>query len=486
MSISSKERRRRIDDGEFYPASWLRYLKTESAGFRLVPATYQHALAANLWTATNRRFEHSGVEGAFVMPWRGRQMLYGSAQAFHQINVKLDWFCLEQGAKPSEGMAQAWTLTDRSHSLIQGYFDAAHIARTTTACGLLTPGGTPYRIPADGIRSRTTDGGNTTHARREISAAIEINGQALHVFHEAADTWMAGEPCPDGFEWAHAAWAAIAANRGPNGGIERARARAESAAVQASAMLHIAKASSVPGFVLPTVYLEHPTGRLFAEGAHNLQSCQREVRRAALMGWWDVDISNCHWSLLQQMARRVGKETPAIGHYLSNKAAVRAEIAMAGGVSTDDAKKVLLGMIYGMNLHATEDSRRRAILELVGANAAQRLRTCLAVLALFDEVRSVRGAVLQDYEGRSRRRGYLVNDRGRLIEVTAPPAVKLAHVLQGAESVILGEVIREHGPSIKLLAHDGWVMTHKPDVQHLADMLHARCGYLVEIEAAIL
>lgn len=323
-----------------------------------------------------------------------------------------------------------------------------------------------------------------------MRGAVEIDGDSLHELHKVADAWMLGDPCPAGFEWAYAAWDEIRNERGKNGGIENARRRVEGAMVQASALLHIAKSTSLPGYVLPMTYAEYPSGRLYAAGEHNLQTCQREVRRAALRGCWDVDVSNCHWVLLQQMAARTGSDTPAIDAYLRDKKGMRSRVALAAGISLRDAKRVLLGLVYGMNLQASEASRRKAIIDMVGVEAAARLNKFPPLLELYNEVRRIRGGIVSYYEQRSPRRGYIVNDAGNIISNTAPnenerkswDAVKLSHVLQGAEAAILREVIKEHGPVLKMLAHDGWVLAIEPNQVQMETMLHARTGYRVELE----
>lgn len=408
--------------------------------------------------------------------------MFGSARMFHRLNDDLGWFYMLEGAKTVQHIAQAWRLTDRAAGLAGEYFTLANSERSDHCAGLITPDGSIYRMPADAIRSRTSTGGDTKHPRRIVQSAVEINGEALHRFHKAGEAWLLGDPCPVSFEWAYAAWDAIRSDRGPNGGEQRARRRVNDAIVQASALLHIAKSSSVPGYVLPMTYCEYPTGRLFAEGAHNLQTCQREVRRAALRGGWDVDVSNCHWALVQQMAERIGLAAPAISHYLDNKRAIRSAVALAGGISTADAKQVLIGLIYGMNMQATEQDRRKAIIDLVGEDAAARLRTFPPLLDLFHEVKRLRVAILADYEQRTTRRHCIVNDAGNAITLTSSPAEKLAHVLQGAEAAVLRVVIEAHGANLRLLAHDGWVIANEPNKAALEALILERTGYALELE----
>lgn len=411
--------------------------------------------------------------------------MYGSASEFHSLNNQLGWFDLLAGAKIKEGIAQAWGLSAAALEVVHPYFTLAGVERAKSCLGMVNADGSSYRLQADGIRSRTHDDRNTTkHPRKAMRSAVEINGDALHRFHAAGESWLLGDAPPIGFDWAHASWDAINSDRGPNGGQVKAKERVNRALVQASSLLHIAKSSSLPGYVLPMAYSEYPTGRLFAEGSLNLQNCQREVRRAALMGSWDIDVSNCHWSLLQQMAARIGLGTTAIDGYLRNKRTMRLEVAAAGGISESDAKQVLLGLVYGMNLQATEDSRRQAIIDTVGSEAAARLRVFAPLLEIHREVKTLRGAVIADYEGRTTRKQCIVNDAGNAIANTATQAEKLAHILQGAEASILRAVIREHGPDLQLLAHDGWVMATEPNKAAMESMILERTGYRIELEVS--
>lgn len=486
LIITSTAAKKASKPSDVYPGSFVAYLRAACPRFSALPRQYQHPLAINLWAATGARLAHSHHEGAFTMHWRARQSMYGTARAFHECNRAVQWFELVEGASIVDNIAQAWKLTERADTLVQGYFELAHTARSAWGAGLVAADGKPYRIPADAIRARTHDGGNTKHPRRAIRAAVELNGEALHAFHAVGEAWLQGEPCPPGFAWAFAAWDAIRDSRGPNGGEARARQRVNDSLVQASALLHLAKSSSAPGYVLPVTYQEYPTGRLFAEGAHNLQTCRREVRRAALLGYWDVDISNCHWALIEQMAARIGLQAPAIRHYLANKKKTRAAIALAGGISEADAKQVLIGLVYGMNLHATEADRRQAIIELVGAAAAARLRECPELLALHGEVKGLRRAILADYAERTGRKHCIVNDAGNAISIKASAAEQLAHVLQGAEAAILRTVIADHGHDLRLLAHDGWVMATEPDRAAIEARIMQATGYHVELEISAL
>lgn len=68
----------------------------------------------------------------------------------------------------------------------------------------------------------------------------------------------------------------------------------------------------------PHRYVQSGSGRLYATGL-NLQSCPTLIKQAALAGHWEYDFSNCHFSILTQMAAKYGFVCSAISEYLANK-----------------------------------------------------------------------------------------------------------------------------------------------------------------------
>lgn len=470
----------------YRPRAFLKFLEIHEPGLSALPTREREHLASILWAMLNGRLTHnSGRDDLTPIHWRTKQAMFGSAYRFDEIHTALDWFTLE--LKPKVGKhAGGWAMTDKAKSLGSKYLEhAVQYALTglePDERGLVNADGKPYRMPADGIRSTTATGKHSRFERRQIQAAIEVDGDNLHAFHYAAQAWLDGDKAPAGFQWAHDKWTAIRDGRGPNSGPEKATSRARMARDQASVMLDLAKRSGAPGFVIPTTYVESPAGRLYAEGPVNLQRCVGEVRRAALKGCYDVDISNCHWALLAQMAARLAVPTPHVLDYLANKKAMRAQLAAAAGISVDDAKFVLLAMIYGATLARSPNEQTRAIEERVGKEAADLIRKFKPVLNLHRDVKRARSAIIDDYTKRTRKAGYLVNDAGREIIASAEPRELLAHVLQGAESCALEVMLSELRGSVALLQHDGLTCHGEPLVPRLEREILARTGYRLTLE----
>lgn len=487
MAELRKRSRSNVGSLGYRPKAFSKHLTKHSAEFNRLSERDQAGMAAILWAMFSGRMTHnSGIEDVAPIHWRGKADMFGSAARFDAANAALDWFTLE--VKPRRGRsAGGWAMTKRAKDLCMSYLKASHQYALTglepDERGLVTADGKPYRMPADGIRSKTATGKNSRFKRGQIQAAIEIDGDHLHDFHHAAQAYLDGDPCPTPFRWAFDGWEAIRNGRGPNSGEAAAQRRALMARDQASVMLDLAKRSGAPGFVIPTTYRESPAGRLYAEGPINLQRCVTEVRRAALRGCHDVDIANCHWALLAQMADRLNEPAPHILRYLENKRATRAEIASAGGISIEDAKFLLLAIIYGATLARSPAENQRAIEQRLGAEAAERLRELPLVLDLYRDVRRVGKVVLTEYAARTRKDGVIVNDAGREIGIKSNAREKLAHVLQGAESMALQSMLSALSGRVALMQHDGLTVHGEPDLAHLEARILADTGYALTLES---
>lgn len=470
----------------YRPRAFLKFLEIHEPGLNALATSEREHLASILWAMLAGRMTHnSGRDDLHPIHWRPKQAMFGSARRFDEINAALGWFTLEARPKVGES-AGGWAMTEKAKNAAAQYLEQSLQYALTgledDGQGLVNADGKPYRTPADGIRSTTATGKHSRFERRQIKAAIEVDGDNLHAFHHAAQAWLNGDPAPAGFQWAHDKWTAIRDGRGPNSGPEKAITRARMARDQASVMLDLAKRSCAPGYVIPTTYVESPAGRLYAEGPVNLQRCVGEVRRAALKGCYDVDIENCHWALLAQMAARLAIHTPHVTAYLGNKKAMRAQLAAAAGISVDDAKFVLLAMIYGATLARSPGENTHAIEERVGKEAADLIRNFKPVLDLHRDVKRARAAILKDYASRTKKKGYLVNDAGREIIASAEPRELLAHILQGAESCALEVMLRELQGSVALLQHDGLTCHGEPLVPRLEREILARTGYRLTLE----
>ncbi|RRO01534.1 hypothetical protein [Pectobacterium aquaticum] len=233
---------------------------------------------------------------------------------------------------------------------------------------------------------------------------------------------------------------------------------------------------------LPMTYFQSDCGRFYAENPINLQNCSREIRKAALAGFYDIDIENCHYTLLSQMCSRINVPTPHVDYYLANKKSVRKEISYIFNISEDDAKMILIALIYGSNLTPFGVLKKlKIIYDFDSIERSFAYKLC-------KEISSVRDHVISDYKKKSGGGFKILNDAGLIkkTKLSENSNVKksslMAHILQGAESLILQHMIRFMGDNIILLQHDGVTCKNIIDADELSKYIFENTGYHVSFD----
>jgi len=209
------------------------------------------------------------------------------------------------------------------------------------------------------------------------------------------------------------------------------------------------------------VYDVATTGRLVAIGT-NLQNAPKAVRKAALVGQWDYDFENCHYAILQQMAKRYGMDCPHIEYYLHHKEYVRRNLTKEIGLDERQIQRVknaLIAIVYGA--HAT-DSQYAALREELGSKeTARRFLRTDTFKSLHPEVKQARNVILDNWPVNNR--NYLTNDCGKGISIKKDKNKRMAHLIQGVEALMLRTALRCYPDDIILLLHDGFVSTMQLD-----------------------
>lgn len=258
---------------------------------------------------------------------------------------------------------------------------------------------------------------------------------------------------------------------------------------------------------VPIRYQEEPCGRAFATGV-NLQSAPSEIREAALHGCWDLDISNCHYSLLLQLASAVGVEDlPEVRWYLMRKRNVREGLATRVGIIEDAAKACLIALIYGARKSLHKESE---VVKLIGRERARVLYTDQQFRALQGDVTRARRAILRALKagplcvttGAGERLrvaeikklteerlfnavGNSVTTRetdGRRKGKLRSPAKLLAHILLGLEAKIMRTIVDAHPSEVLLLMHDGLIARSELPRTELESLVLRQTGLRISLE----
>ena len=333
--------------------------------------------------------------------------------------------------------------------------------------------------PRHAISSRTDSGAHTRFSKegKNLGTAIEVNGDGLHMFYEAAATYIAREPAPKGWQWLHDLYEGISDDKGAFGGRSWAENRARRGMYQSSVLLDMAKRSNVLGHVVYTSYVEdHDTGRLQAQGTLNLQGCMREIRKVALAGMWDVDLDCAHYAILSHMAASIDVKTPAIDHYILSKNEVRQSVGKSAG-SHRSAKEVLTALIYGASLDPVY-GKPGELEHLVGKEAIDRIRSNPFLQTSSHDLRKASLPVADHSCEISKHKGEstILLPSGRELGIRGKKTSSiLSGILSSAESEILRACIGS-GIPIQLCCHDGFVSAYEVDIPALQEHVLAKTG----------
>ena len=216
-------------------------------------------------------------------------------------------------------------------------------------------------------------------------------------------------------------------------------------------------------------YRESDSGRLYGIGI-SLQNCPKKLRNAALRDQFNIDISNCHFAILQGLALKHGLDTPQIDYYVNNRNDELRRLSGLTGEEEKDIKIALLAIIYGAGI-----SNQKALTQIL-KDGCEEFISDIEVIALHNEVGLV-GREIIDLDRRTSQLKYLKNVLGKSIEYSSKEfGSMLSHILQGYEAKIMRLVIEKHSDKISLLLHDGYIFKEEIDVREIEQDIKEQIG----------
>jgi hypothetical protein len=225
-------------------------------------------------------------------------------------------------------------------------------------------------------------------------------------------------------------------------------------------------------------YCEIESGRVYAEGVGNLQNCYRVLREAAMAGLYDIDIENCHYSILEQMAASHGYQCTEVLAYLANKKQVRESLAAEFGISVRQAKDALIALIYGAKFSVRATDALPKIFNDI--RLAAKIYQHPKFLALRNDIAGARAVVLEAQTVTLRT---IKNCRGLTMRLDGSnKRQQLAHLLQGVEVTALEAAYRLYPKEVVLLQHDGFAATCQLDTKRIEAAILEATGYRLEVE----
>ena len=446
---------------DLIPEDFLVYLKKAIPGFRVESDRHQMALAKMLWNGTNKKRAHSHYADHLRFHHTEMDEAFGRRQ-FNPVNERLGLFTVTAWSV-DEKFTKGYALTDLARQALETYL--AKVYKKPTSLLYMDASGIKVQksLP-EAVASRGMDGMTTTAWRRAKTlnaARVDLDG--LHRLRtwtvKTRDAWRAGHPPPTGL------FAQIPSLEV----IERL-------ADAAGRIIRMARTDILGDGYIMHRYAQSRSGRLYGVGV-TLQNAPTLIKQAALAGQWEYDFSNCHFTILDQMAARFGHDCMAIRHYLDNKHPIRQSIAEQAGITAEQAKVCLLATLYGARASLSE---KNAIPEEIGADAAERLYRVEQFLAIKADIQGARQKILAGWP--RTRNGRLVNAFGKAIPRTAKAEERLAHLIQGVEALALKTVINMHPDEVCLVQHDGWASPDRLNAKTIEAAVLDATGYRLDLE----
>lgn len=248
--------------------------------------------------------------------------------------------------------------------------------------------------------------------------------------------------------------------------------------------LMLLKANSREGYIYQE-YQEYPDGRIYGIHSPNLPTSCTEVRKAALHGYWEYDVENCHFVLLNILCMELGIDAPFIKQYASNKTHLRNEISNECGLPIREVKAALLSLLYGSSLQNPEG----ALKEILG-DGLQSILENKHFTDLANDIKSCRRKIIRHYADKHCKYGCIYNVVSKPIKVerkktktssTITNTLQIfSHIITGMEANILWKIGETFSKDLVLLQHDGFVLKHKVNPMLLEQVIHSELGYSVD------
>jgi hypothetical protein len=418
-----------------------------------------------IFEAPTRYRAHSHYEGYAWFHYKELEERFGRSQ-FSRINAELGLFDDPQDWSKVEGRTKPYMLAEKVSTLRERFLAGCHRRSTR----LMTEDGKILQAPpASAVAAKNKDG-QTRRGFKDLPVTTLVPVNLVQLKKLMVDI-QARLYAQDAGILQGEIFSAV-----PNKKFLKALYQ------EAAMLVTKARNRNWPGYVLHR-YTEHTSGRLYADGSANLQNCYRAVREAAMAGLYDIDIENCHYSILAQMAAQHGYQCSDVLRYLDDKDGVRGGLMREFGVSKQQAKSALIALIYGARFsHRAKD----ALPKILGGDTrlAARIYEHPQFRALRDDISGARRAVLA---AQPVTRRTIKNCRGLTISMDdSDERQQLAHLLQGVEAAALEAAYRQYPKEIVLLQHDGFTATRPLDTARIEAAMLEATGYRLKVEQKVI
>ena len=457
--------------GDFVPESFIKALQKGIKGYQDWSEKQQWHMAKLVWEEGLKRREHRRKDGHITIGYQELERHFGRG-GFAKMNTALDIFDAttnwhwREGSQSKRNATRAYRLTDHVSTLKEQYLKPRKDALTRLIYLDNRDGFRALKSAPNSIAAKEDDDdfGVTATAWRNAKPInrIPVDLNLLKELYEYLGRMLKPKNLAQGDIFLMA-------------DVEDIERRLE----WVGQLIKLAQTDVADrGFIIHR-YAECKTGRLYASGV-SLQTAPRLIRKAALHGLWDYDIENCHFAIFDQLAAKYGYGALAVRDYLNRKQQVREGIATRVGIKVEQAKMVLLALMFGAR---TTERPENAIPREIGLAAAKKLYRDSEFSAIVNDVKLGRDVILKAWP---KRHSTLLNDMNKPVKLTARPEVKMAHIIQGIEAKAIRTAISTSPDEIVLLMHDGFVSTRPVDVALVERKMFEATGYRLQLSGGVI
>jgi hypothetical protein len=264
-------------------------------------------------------------------------------------------------------------------------------------------------------------------------------------------------------------------------------------AIKAAAQPH----PEIPGvLVLRSAYVrKHGFGRRVADHP-SLQGAPKRVRGpVAARFYHDIDVENCHYVLMLQIADQHGADLPSVRRYVQDRDAMIATVRTHYRCGRDSAKTLFLAVLNGgtADRWLTDASIDDEICRRIKDPEDDTSHVDI-VEALMDDYKAIQGIMFEKY-GDNLQSMLETYQRARPDKnATGVRRSVFSLCLQTEEDRVLGAMdayLADAGHRVDVLVYDGLMVRRKGDAMDARfpasvlaaceDAVHARTGYRVQL-----
>jgi len=226
-------------------------------------------------------------------------------------------------------------------------------------------------------------------------------------------------------------------------------------------------------------YYEGQTGRVYSTGQNSIQTMKKIIRNIVLggVGYWDYDIKNCHYTIMNQLGNEYGLRTfNSFDNYIKNKSKIRKSLSKELKVDVKVIKECIIAILYGCSKSVRKDNK---LTELLGTTGHNRLLQNDWIQELFKDREELTDSIIEKTLQNPKqyrwlrlkgiKKQYYENVRNKRLNYLDENGNKtknrfvLAHILQGIESKMLDVCMGVELGAICVLIHDGFITRNEID-----------------------